>query len=89
MREEETDELTVIGTAWDITERKQAGRAIHQLAYYDSLTGLANRVLFKDRLSNALPTPNATISIWPPVYRLGSVQVINDKHWGTRWRPLG
>ena len=54
MREEETDEITVIGTAQDITERKQAERAIHQLAYYDSLTGLANRVLFKDRLSNAL-----------------------------------
>ena len=54
MREEETDEITVIGTAQDITERKQAERAIHQLAYYDSLTGLANRVLFKERLSNAL-----------------------------------
>ncbi|WHZ21485.1 MAG: diguanylate cyclase/phosphodiesterase (GGDEF & EAL domains) with PAS/PAC sensor(s) [Nitrospira sp.] len=54
VREEQTDELTVIGTAQDITERKQAERAIHRLAYYDSLTGLANRVLFKDRLSNAL-----------------------------------
>ncbi len=54
MREEEMDDITVIGTAQDITERKQAERAIHQLAYYDSLTGLANRVLFKDRLSNAL-----------------------------------
>jgi len=54
MREEDTDDITVIGTAQDITERKQAERAIHQLAYYDSLTGLANRVLFKDRLSNAL-----------------------------------
>ncbi|MBL8041460.1 MAG: EAL domain-containing protein [Nitrospira sp.] len=54
VREEEIDEVTVIGTAQDITERKQAERAIHQLAYYDSLTGLANRVLFKDRLSNAI-----------------------------------
>ncbi len=54
VREEETDELTVIGTAQDITERKQAERAIHRLAYYDSLTGLANRVLFKDRLSHAI-----------------------------------
>jgi len=52
--EEQAGEPTVIGTAQDITERKQAERAIHRLAYYDSLTGLANRVLFKDRLSNAL-----------------------------------
>jgi diguanylate cyclase (GGDEF)-like protein/PAS domain S-box-containing protein len=54
VKEEETGDLTIIGTAQDITERKQAERAIHRLAYYDSLTGLANRVLFKDRLSNAL-----------------------------------
>ncbi|MGZ8394347.1 MAG: putative bifunctional diguanylate cyclase/phosphodiesterase [Nitrospira sp.] len=54
VREEESEELTIIGTAQDITERKQAEKAIHRLAYYDSLTGLANRVLFKDRLSNAL-----------------------------------
>jgi diguanylate cyclase (GGDEF)-like protein/PAS domain S-box-containing protein len=54
VREEETAEVTIVGTAQDITERKQAEKAIHRLAYYDSLTGLANRVLFKDRLSNAL-----------------------------------
>lgn len=54
VREEEQEELTIVGTAQDITERKQAEKAIHRLAYYDSLTGLANRVLFKDRLSNAL-----------------------------------
>jgi diguanylate cyclase (GGDEF)-like protein/PAS domain S-box-containing protein len=54
VRDEQTREMTVIGTAQDITERKQAERAIHRLAYYDSLTGLANRVLFKDRLSTAI-----------------------------------
>jgi len=54
VRDEQTHEFTVIGTAQDITERKQAERAIHRLAYYDSLTGLANRVLFNDRLSTAL-----------------------------------
>ena len=54
VRDEQSHEVTVVGTAQDITERKQAERAIHRLAYYDSLTGLANRVLFKDRLSNAI-----------------------------------
>lgn len=54
VREEEQEELTIIGTAQDITERKQAEQAIHRLAYFDSLTGLANRVLFKDRLSTSL-----------------------------------
>ena len=46
--------FTIIGTAQDITDRKQSEREIYRLAYFDSLTGLANRVLFKDRLTQAL-----------------------------------
>jgi diguanylate cyclase (GGDEF)-like protein/PAS domain S-box-containing protein len=39
------------GTIQDITERKQAERRLEQLAYFDPLTGLANRSLFKQELS--------------------------------------
>jgi diguanylate cyclase (GGDEF)-like protein/PAS domain S-box-containing protein len=46
--------LTVVGTAQDISERKRSEREIHRLAYYDSLTGLPNRVLFKDRVTQAI-----------------------------------
>lgn len=38
----------------DITERKLAEQEIQQLAYYDTLTGLPNRALLKDRLQQAL-----------------------------------
>lgn len=38
----------------DITHRKESEDTIRQLAYYDSLTGLPNRVLFLDRLTLAL-----------------------------------
>jgi diguanylate cyclase (GGDEF)-like protein/PAS domain S-box-containing protein len=38
----------------DITERKIADRQLTYLAQYDSLTGLPNRALFRDRLSLAL-----------------------------------
>jgi len=38
----------------DVTERKKAEEEIRNLAYYDSLTGLPNRLLFQDHLSRAL-----------------------------------
>ena len=40
----------------DITDRKTAEEQVHYLAYYDSLTGLPNRSLLKDRLAIALPS---------------------------------
>lgn len=38
----------------DMTRHKLAEEQIKQLAYYDSLTGLANRTLFYDRLEQAI-----------------------------------
>ncbi|WP_386080375.1 EAL domain-containing protein [Vreelandella sp. F11] len=43
-----------VATMSDISERKAAEQEIHQLAFYDTLTGLANRRLFMDRLGTAL-----------------------------------
>ncbi len=39
-----------VGSILDITERKISEAQIQQLAYYDHLTGLPNRRLFRDRL---------------------------------------
>lgn len=38
----------------DISRLKEAEERIHQMAYYDTLTGLPNRVLAQDRLQQAL-----------------------------------
>jgi diguanylate cyclase (GGDEF)-like protein/PAS domain S-box-containing protein len=46
--------LYVVSVVRDISARKQAEEKIHQMAYYDSLTGLPNRELFSDRLRIAL-----------------------------------
>ncbi|MBT2786151.1 MULTISPECIES: EAL domain-containing protein [unclassified Halomonas] len=43
-----------VATMSDISERKAAEQEIHQLAFYDTLTGLANRRLFMDRIGSAL-----------------------------------
>jgi diguanylate cyclase (GGDEF)-like protein len=46
--------VQLYGTLQDITELRQAEERIHQLAFIDSLTGLPNRELFKDRLGEAV-----------------------------------
>jgi len=43
-----------VSTGRDISERKRSEKTIERLAYYDSLTDLPNRVLFTDRLNQAL-----------------------------------
>ncbi len=47
-------EPRLIGMIQDITERKRMESQLVKQAFHDELTGLANRVLFRDRLHHAL-----------------------------------
>jgi diguanylate cyclase (GGDEF)-like protein/PAS domain S-box-containing protein len=42
------------GTAQDVTDRRRVEEQIRWLAYHDSLTGLGNRLLFRERLDHAV-----------------------------------
>ena len=54
-RYDQTGELTgSSGIVQDISERKMMEEQLMHLAHYDELTGLANRVLFYDRINQAL-----------------------------------
>jgi diguanylate cyclase (GGDEF)-like protein/PAS domain S-box-containing protein len=46
--------LWLDGAIFDITERKLLQQELARQAFYDSLTGLANRALFDDRMQHAL-----------------------------------
>jgi diguanylate cyclase (GGDEF)-like protein/PAS domain S-box-containing protein len=46
--------LSMHGTVQDISERKQSEEKIRFLAYYDSLTGLPNRLLFSKYVEQAI-----------------------------------
>ncbi len=41
----------------DISQRKAFERELYQKAFYDSLTGIANRILFMERLNRAIERP--------------------------------
>ncbi|MDR2638174.1 MAG: EAL domain-containing protein [Zoogloeaceae bacterium] len=60
VKNERGEVLQYIGLFSDISERKQAEAYIHHLAYHDPLTGLANRLLFNDRLGNAMQQAHRT-----------------------------
>lgn len=71
--------FTILGMAKDISERKRAEREIHQLAYYDSLTGLPNRVLFKDRVTQAIAHATRYQSLLAVLFLdLDRFKMIND-----------
>lgn len=46
----------LFGTVQDITERKHAEKQLRSLAYFDPLTGLANRTLFTRELNDVMQT---------------------------------
>lgn len=53
-RDKDNNPLRMRGTVIDVTQRKQATEEIERLAYYDPLTGLANRRLLLDRLQQSI-----------------------------------
>lgn len=63
----------------DITELKQAQNQIRQLAYFDNLTGLPNRILFCDRLNQALSKAERNRKMVAVLFLdLDRFKVIND-----------
>ncbi|MDY0087720.1 MAG: EAL domain-containing protein [Coriobacteriia bacterium] len=50
----------IVTAGRDITDRKRSEQAMSRLAFYDPLTGLANRALFLDRLRHAASASRRT-----------------------------
>lgn len=69
----------IAGTVQDISVRKRSEEEIHRLAYYDSLTGLPNRALFKDRITQSIAHAHRYQSILAVLFLdLDRFKVVND-----------
>ena len=63
----------------DITDRKNAERQIHYMAYFDKLTGLPNRAQFTEQLSNGtMYADKKNYSLSVLIIDLDQLKLIND-----------
>ena len=75
---EGTPEL-MLGVVQDVTQLRRAEEEIRLLAFYDSLTGLANRSLFLDRLDQAIESARRTHQKFALLFLdLDQFKIIND-----------
>ncbi|MBD5805394.1 Phytochrome-like protein cph2 [Azoarcus sp. Aa7] len=81
---DEGDAKRFVGTAGvlrDITERKHAEETISYQTYHDLLTGLPNRVLFRDRLNLAISQARRRGEVVGLMYiDLDRFKLVNDTH---------
>ncbi|MDP9325931.1 MAG: diguanylate cyclase, partial [Candidatus Dormibacteraeota bacterium] len=71
--------IAVLVLALDITERKRLDEALRHQAFHDSLTGLANRALFRDRIEHALAQrPRSRGECAVLIVDLDGFKLIND-----------
>ena len=69
----------LVGAIQDITKAKKADSLIEYQANYDALTGLANRTLFRDRLTHALAAARRTSTKLAVVFiDLDNFKSVND-----------
>ncbi|MEV5437078.1 EAL domain-containing protein [Streptomyces sp. NPDC052682] len=80
LREEATVGGVVL-TLRDVTEQRKLERELTHQAFHDSLTGLANRVLFQDRVSHALVQAQRDGTVVGVLFLdVDDFKVVNDMH---------
>jgi diguanylate cyclase (GGDEF)-like protein len=74
-----TGRVDLHGVTRDITERKFAKEQIERLAYFDPLTGLANRTLLQDRIRHGLDLARrSNLPLALLVFDLDNFKHVND-----------
>jgi diguanylate cyclase (GGDEF)-like protein/PAS domain S-box-containing protein len=78
---EETTVGGVVLTLRDVTEQRKLERELTHQAFHDSLTGLANRVLFQERVSHALVQAQRDGTVVGVLFvDVDDFKVVNDIH---------
>ncbi|MHB1499661.1 MAG: putative bifunctional diguanylate cyclase/phosphodiesterase [Candidatus Dormibacteria bacterium] len=77
---QDPDVLAIVLTARDVTERKALEERLRHQALHDPLTGLANRLLLRDRIEHALRARRSRLPLGLLVVDLDDFKNINDSY---------
>lgn len=73
--------ISTFGAFTDITELKEHQRRIHDLAYYDSVTGLPNRVMLSEVISQSIQNADNNNSKFAMIFMdLDNFKFVNDSY---------
>jgi len=81
LKDEQGDVLYYVGLFSDITQSKELQRSLEQMAHYDVLTHLPNRLLFADRFSQSIAHSKRTDSLLAICFLdLDNFKPVNDQY---------
>ncbi len=79
VRKKQNGSMRITGVSMDITNDIKNQKTIEKLAYFDGLTGLANRTLLKDRMTKAIQNAKRTQDLLAVIFLdLDHFKLIND-----------
>lgn len=70
--------IKIAGANTDITAKKESEERIHKLAYFDSLTGLANRIQLTEKFNELINKDTRDIAI--AIIDIDNFKLINDSY---------
>jgi diguanylate cyclase (GGDEF)-like protein/PAS domain S-box-containing protein len=79
IRDNEGNIIKMAGSHTNITDKKRAEEKINHLAYFDTVTNLANRTLFEERLNKCIADTNANKEMFGLIYLdIDNFKNVND-----------
>ena len=83
-----TNEEVAVSFGIDVTKEREHEQTIHQMAYYDRLTGLKNRIYFEDEVNASIQSGRSFSLYYIDVDHFKNLNDIHGHYYGDRFLVL-